>query len=59
MTHHIFIAVGILLFFIFLVQGLSALSAPGVGFRELYVLGGFVFAGLLIRSGLRLRKKEK
>ena len=58
MKHHLFIAVGILLFLIFLQQGLDAVAAPGLGLRELYVFGGFVFAGLLIRLGLRIRKSR-
>ena len=58
MRYHLFIAVGILLIMIFAMQGLDALAEPGFGVRELYVLGGFVFAGLLVRQGLRNRKED-
>lgn len=56
MKSHLFIALGLTLAIIFLVQGLDALKDPSWGLKELYVLGGFVFVFLLIRQGLRDRK---
>ena len=37
-------------------RGLEALSEPGLGLRELYILGGFMVAGLLVHAGLKERK---
>lgn len=59
MKHHIMIAFGILLAGIFLMQGMSALVEPGLGLRELYIVGGFVFSGLIIRNGLRERRFDR
>jgi len=44
---------------IFVMRGLEAMSEPGLGAREVYILGGFVVAGLLIRSGLKELKARK
>lgn len=51
MLAHLKIAVGSLIAGIFLWRGIDAINQPGFGWQELYVLGGFVFAGLIIRSG--------
>lgn len=59
MKSHIFIAIGILLLMVFFVQAYEALKLPGLGLSEIYVLGGFVFAGLLIRQGLKDREIDK
>ncbi len=59
MKSHLFIAFGLTLAFIFFVQGMDAIKTPGFGLREVYVLGGFVFAGLLIRRGLKDRRAKK
>lgn len=56
MKSHLFISVGLLLAAIFIMRGLEALNEPGLGLRELYTLGGFLVAGLLIRAGLKERK---
>ncbi len=56
MKAHLFISVGLLLAAIFLIRGLEALSEPGLGLREVYILGGFLIAGLLIYEGLKERK---
>ncbi|WP_371395878.1 hypothetical protein [Fretibacter rubidus] len=57
MKSHLFIAMGLTLGLIFLFQGLEAVKVPGLGFKELYVLGGFIFASLLVRQGLKDRKR--
>lgn len=59
MRAHLFIAFGLLIAAIFFMRGLEALRTPGLGIRELYVLGGFLIAGLLIRAGLKDRKASK
>ncbi|MEL7232422.1 MAG: hypothetical protein AAGJ85_07925 [Pseudomonadota bacterium] len=51
MGPHLKIALGLVLVGIFLFRGLEALSIPGLGIRELYVVGGFVLAGVLIHQG--------
>jgi len=50
---HLLIAVGLLIAAIFLIRGLEALNDPGLGIREVYILGGFLAAGLLIHAGLK------
>ena len=59
MKHHVFIAFGLTLGLIFVFQGLDAIRSPGMGLNEIYVLGGFIFSGLLIRQGLKDRKDAK
>lgn len=56
MKAHLFISVGLLIGAIFFMRGLGAIAEPGLGLRELYVLGGFVAAGLLIHTGWKDRK---
>lgn len=56
MKAHIFMSIGLLLTAIFFVRGLEALTEPGLGFREIYVLGGLLLAGLLIHAGWQERK---
>lgn len=56
MKSHLFISVGLLLAAIFIMRGLEALNEPGLGMLELYVLGGFLVAGLLIHAGWKERK---
>ncbi len=51
MKSHLFISVGLLLAAIFFMRGLEALNEPGLGLREVYILGGFFVAGLLVRAG--------
>jgi len=50
---HLLIADGLLIAAIFLIRGLEALNDPGLGIREVYILGGFLVAGLLIHAGLK------
>jgi hypothetical protein len=57
MKSHLLIAFGILLACIFVIRGLEALSQPGWGLFELYILGGFILAGLVVRQGFKLRQK--
>ena len=52
MKAHLFISVGLLLAGIFLMRGMEAIMEPGLGLREIYILGGFLIAGLLIHAGL-------
>ena len=35
---------------------MDALNEPGLGLREIYILGGFLVAGLLIHAGIKERK---
>lgn len=57
MKSHLLIAFGILMACIFTVRGLEALAQPGWGLFDLYILGGFILAGLLVRQGFKLRQK--
>ena len=59
MKAHLFIALGLLIAAIFIIRGLEALAEPGLGLRELYISGGFVFAGLMIRIGFKRKKADK
>jgi hypothetical protein len=56
MKSHLFIAIGLLIGAIFMMRGLEALAEPGIGLRELYIIGGFLIAAALIRTGWRDRK---
>ena len=56
MRSHLFIATGLLIAAIFFMRGLETLAEPGFGFRELYILGGFLVAGLLVHAGYKTRK---
>ena len=56
MKSHLFIAIGLLIGAIFTMRGLEVLVEPGIGLRELYIIGGFVIAAVLIRTGWRDRK---
>lgn len=56
MKSHLFISVGLLLAAIFFMRGMEALVEPGLGLREVYILGGFLVAGLLIHTGWKERK---
>ena len=59
MASHLFISVGLLLAAIFLIRGIPVLTEPGLGIDELYILGGFAIAALLIHSGLKERRQSK
>ena len=56
MKAHLFISMGLLLAGIFLMRGMEALMEPGFGLREIYILGGFLIAGLLVHAGWKERK---
>ena len=56
MKSHLFIAFGLLIAAIFFMRGLEAINDPGLGLREIYILGGFLVAGLLIHAGWKERK---
>ena len=56
MKSHIFIAMGILIGAIFIWRGIDALKDPGLGLMEVYIFGGFIASGLLIRQGWIDRK---
>ena len=53
---HLFISTGLLMAAIFFMRGMDALNEPGLGLREIYILGGFLVAGLLIHAGIKERK---
>jgi hypothetical protein len=44
---------------VFTIQAVEAFKAPGLGFREVYTLGGFVLAAWLIRAGFAEWKQAK
>ena len=56
MKAHLFISVGLLFAAIFFMRGLEAVSEPGLGLKELYILGGFLISGFLIHAGWKERK---
>ena len=56
MKSHLFISSGLLIAAIFVMRGLEALNEPGLGVREIYILGGFVVAGFLVHAGWKERK---
>ncbi|MCI4645616.1 MAG: hypothetical protein MRY64_12625 [Hyphomonadaceae bacterium] len=59
MKHHIMIALGLLMLVVFTIQAVEAFQAPGLGLREVYVLGGFVLSAWLIRSGFNEWKQSR
>jgi hypothetical protein len=59
MKPHLFIASGFLIAAIFFMRGLEALSEPGLGLRELYIIGGFLIAGALVHTGWKERKARQ
>ena len=59
MKSHIFISTGLLIAAIFIVRGLEALGDPGFGLREIYIIGGFIVAGALLRAGWKARQSGK
>ena len=58
MKAHFFISMGLLLAAIFFMRGMEALMESGLGLHELYILGGFLIAGLLIHAGWKERKAD-
>jgi hypothetical protein len=58
MKSHIFISVGLVLLAIFTAQAIDTAKSPGRHLSDIYVLGGFIFGGLLIRQGLKDRKTD-
>lgn len=59
MKSHLFISVGLLIAAIFFMRGLEVMSEPGIGLLEVYILGGFLVAGLLIHAGVKERRASK
>ena len=59
MKSHLFISSGLLIAAIFFMRGLDAVAEPGLGLREVYILGGFLVAGLLIHAGWKERKARQ
>ncbi|MBL4869695.1 MAG: hypothetical protein JKX72_01940 [Robiginitomaculum sp.] len=53
MKHHLMIAIGLILTIIFIIRAAAALAEPGLGIREIYVAGGFVFCGVILWRGVR------
>ena len=58
MKSHLFISSGLLIAAIFFMRGLEALNEPGLGVLEVYILGGFLVAGLLIHAGWKERRPD-
>ncbi len=52
MKHHIMLALGILLGLVFAVRLAVAILEPGLGFHELYLVGGLALAAWLMLGGL-------
>jgi hypothetical protein len=59
MKSHLFIASGLLIAAIFFMRGMEALSEPGLGLKEVYIIGGFLIAGFLIHAGFKERKARQ
>ena len=56
MKSHLFISIGLLIAAIFFMRGLEALNEPSLGLREVYIMGGFIVAGLVVHAGWKARK---
>ena len=50
MKHHIMFTAGLLMLAIFGARMAVALQEPGLGWNELYLLGGLAIAGFLLRG---------
>lgn len=59
MKHHIMISFGLLMAAVFGFRLASAIMAPGLGWLELYLLGGNVIAAWLIFAGLKERRHAR
>ena|GEM_PF-6121271 len=59
MKAHIFIALGLLIAAIFFFHALDVVRNPSFGLWELYILGGFLVAGLMVRTGWLERRAGK
>lgn len=59
MKHHIMIAFGLLMAAVYGYRLANAILEPGVGLRELYLLGGLVIAAWLIHAGLKERRHAR
>lgn len=61
MRAHLLLAIGLLILTIFAYRGANALMEPGIGWNELYVLGGLILGGWISFSGsseLLARRRE-
>jgi len=58
MKAHFFMSMGLLIAAIFVWRGMEALADPGIGLREVYILGGFIVAGLLFHHGWTARRES-
>jgi len=59
MKHHIMISFGLLMAAVFGFRLANAIMAPGLGWHELYLLGGNVIAAWLIFAGLKERRHAR
>ena len=59
MKHHIMIALGLLMLVVFTIQAVEAFKAPGLGFKEVYTIGGFILSAWLIKAGFTEWKHSK
>ncbi len=59
MKHHIMIALGLLLAMVFSYRLALAIIAPGLGLSEIYLFGGLLLAGWLLKGGLSERKYRR
>jgi len=59
MKHHIMISFGLLMAAVFGFRLAKSIMAPGLGWLELYLLGGNVIAAWLIIAGLKERRHAR
>ncbi len=59
MKHHIMIALGLLMTTVFSYRLANAITVPGLGWLELYLLGGNVIAAWLVLAGLKERRHAR
>lgn len=59
MKKHVYTVGGLLMLGIFLWRGVSAIYTPGLGWEELYVLGGLILAVAVLTIGVRLHMGQR
>jgi len=59
MKKHVYTVFGLLMLGIFLWRGIDAIVKPGLGWDELYVVGGIVLAIVVTMTGIRLHLAER
>lgn len=59
MKKHAYTVGGLLMLGIFLWRGVEALYTPGLGWQEIYVLGGLILAVVVLTIGIRLHLGQR